>query len=324
MPMPTKAEIEAKKLAESASQETATAEKKEELITLSESQLDSLIEKKIKAKELENSQNKPTPTPETKKFTNASVEKLSDDLPELRNWEVKDRMYVLVEPSKSVSHGIRNKHKKQSPLQYYNPDTNTTHSLRYATNQNSFFMDKQVGDVLTEHILMKGGKLQVPKEQVMLQKFLAIHPDNNKIWKEFDPRAESQKELDVEDEIFAASAQVRALSYQEQEAIARVALKHFKVTWDNAIVKKELYDWVKTNPKKAIELANDNSILIKGMIKTAIHRGLIEYKNKKFVGVDGKTILEVGYNEDEYDAIVAYTKEPDGEAFLDYIKNAVS
>ena len=71
-------------------------------------------------------------------------------------------------------------------------------------------------------------------------------------------------------------------------------------------------------------MANDNSILIKGMIKTAIHRGLIEYKNKKFVGVDGKTILEVGYNEDEYDAIVAYTKEPDGEAFLDYIKNAVS
>ncbi len=185
-------------------------------------------------------------------------------------------------------------------------------------------MDKQVGDVLTEHILMKSGKLQVPKEQVMLQKFLAIHPDNNKIWKEFDPRAESQKELDVEDEIFAASAQVRALSYQEQEAIARVALKHFKVTWDSAIVKKELYDWVKTNPKKAIELANDNSILVKGMIKTAIHRGLIEYKNKKFVGVDGKTILEVGYNEDEYDAIVAYTKEPDGEAFLDYIKNAVS
>ena len=325
MPIPKKEELEAKKLANSEVVEKENkAQEKEDMITLSVSDLDALIEKKVNAlKPIEVEKKQEAPAPIRYAQSNSAIS-MSDDLPEWRNWQTKDRIYVLCETSKSVSHGIRNKHKKQSPLLYFNPETNTTHSLRYSTNQNSFFMDKQVGETLTEHILMQNGKLLVPKEQVGLQKFLAIHPDKNKIWKEFDPHAETQKELDAEDEIFNALSQIRSMKYQEQEAVARIALEHFSVTWDVGAVKKELYDWTKSNPKKAILLANDDSILIKGMAKTAIHRGIMEYKNKKFIDSTGKTILEVGFNEDEYDAFVAFTKEPNGERFIDYIKNSIS
>lgn len=335
MSIPTKAQLEAKKLAEDSLKnietiaEVVVKEKKEEQeeeqkVTLSLSELDALLEKKLNERKAAET---PTPkqvvntqqTPQTSQSAN-----LKDDLPEWKNWEVKDRIYVLCETSKSVSHGIRSKHKKHSPLQYFNPETNTTHSLRYATNQNSFFMDTQVGDALTEHILMKGGKLIVPKEQINLQKFLAIHPDKNKIWKEFDPKAETQAKLDEADKAYDAENQIRNLEYSHQEAIASVALTNFRITWGVAEVKKELFDWARANPTRAISLANDKSILTKGVVKTAIHRGIIEYKNKKFVDVSGKTILEVGYNEDEFDAFVAFSKEPEGQRILDYIKNAVS
>ena len=52
--------------------------------------------------------------------------------------------------------------------------------LRYATNQRSVFVDEQEGPATLKHIIFEKGFLQVNKNNPTLQKFLSLHPQNNK------------------------------------------------------------------------------------------------------------------------------------------------
>ena len=109
---------------------------------------------------------------------------------------------------KPASRGIRNRSKPNSELTYLNPKTRQTHSLRYSVNQTSFFVDKQKGDVIVSPILVKDGTLRTTKNDIPLQKFLAIHPDNKanggSIFEEYDPAKEATAEIEKE-EIFVKS-----------------------------------------------------------------------------------------------------------------------
>ena len=84
-------------------------------------------------------------------------------------WEIKDRVYVLTEGKTPVNYILRSRHHLNKPLQYF--DGNISRSLRYASNQTSVFEDEQHGDVTLPAIIFRDGKLVVPKEQVILQKY---------------------------------------------------------------------------------------------------------------------------------------------------------
>lgn len=290
---------------------------KEPMISLSE--VEALLEKKLAERM---AQQPVAATPVSQSVFEKKLSNL-DDIPELRDFEIKDRIYVLVDGSKPPSFGIRTRHKALSPLQYYNSETKTQHSLRFATNMVSFFMDKQEGDALTPHISIKNGIMRVSKEESNLQRFLHIHPDKDKLWKEFDISIENKKFIDEEDMMFDAKAKARDLKYTALEAVARVLCPTFDDVWDSSEVKAQVYRELAKNPAKFLRIANDPSIEIKGNIKTALKRGIIAYSNFKFISDKGDILLEVPRNEDELDAFVAWIETNKGNSYYAYIKGQI-
>lgn len=240
-----------------------------------------------------------------------------DEIPELQDFEFKDRMYVLMDDSKPFSYGIRNRSKKGSPLQYLHPVTKVLHSLRYSTNQVSFFEDKQskeAGSVAIGYINVTSGMLFVPKENTHLQKFLHIHPDRNIRWKELNKEEDAKKELDVLDLRFKAESLVRNLDLISQEAMARLVCEDYSEDWDTATMRKELFLKIKksSKPETFIKLAEDTTLGVKGLAKTAVYRGYLKYDNFKFYDQNNTVVLEVGRLENEYDAIARYLLSNDG------------
>lgn len=270
---------------------------------------------------------KPAETPRETYRPLSTKEENFDDIPGLEDFEVKDRMYVLCNNFKPLSRGIRNRSKPNSALTYLNPATKTTHSLRFSVNQTSFFEDKQKGDVVITPIEVKNGMLKTNKNEIPLQKFLAIHPDNKanggSIFEEYDPAKEASIEIEKEDRLFEAQSLVRSISPIKQDAVARLMCSDYKEEWVPAELKRSLYSAVAKSPAKFLQLANQPSLEVKGVAKTAMYRGVISYSNYKWLNERKEVLVEVSRNQDEYDAIAEYLMSGKGMAFYEYLKQAI-
>ena len=125
-------------------------------------------------------------------------------------WEIKDRNYFLTGDKEPLTYTLKSRHTEKYPLLYFDTESNTQRALRYATNQNSPFVDEQKGEVTLKHIMFKDGSLFVPKEQQALQKLLSLyHPDLNGRYAELKPQAIAEDELvDLQLEIMAKDENV--------------------------------------------------------------------------------------------------------------------
>jgi hypothetical protein len=236
-----------------------------------------------------------------------------DDLPEFSKWEEKDRLYVLCTGYSSLSQGIKDRHKKNSPLMYKG------RSLRYSTSQASFFMDKQVGDVLLSYLSIEEGKLFIPKSNTHLQKFLAIHPDNGVIFKEFNPKEESKKTYDAQALKLDAHIRSRELDTATLVSVAMLMCKDYNETLDLFTVKRDLYNEIENNPKLFIKLASDPNLKLKTIGKMAVNRGLLKFAGFRFYDENDAVICEVGRNENEYDSLAAYFSTSEGRNLYEYL-----
>jgi hypothetical protein len=236
-----------------------------------------------------------------------------DDLPEFARWEEKDRIYVLCTGYSSLSQGIKDRHKKNSPLMYKG------RSLRYSTSQASFFMDKQVGDVLLSYLSIEEGKLFIPKENTHLQKFLAIHPDNGVIFKEHNPKEVSRKEYDAQLLKTDAFILMKQLDTATVISIAMLMCHGYNESLDLITVKRDLYNEIELNPKLFIKLASDPNLKLKTIGKTAVYRGYLKYANFRFFDENDQVILEVGRNENEYESLASYFGTSEGRNLYEYL-----
>jgi hypothetical protein len=276
--------------------------------SIPKSQIDDYIDKKWEEKL------KTLTIPEPKKEVPASKKVESvDDLPEFENWEEKDRIYILCSGFSSLSQGIKDRHKKGSPLMYKG------RSLRYSTSQASFFMDKQIGDVLTTYLSIEEGKLMVPKSNTHLQKFLAIHPDNGVVFKEFDPKNESKAVYEAQNLKLDAHLLSRQIDTPTLVAVAMLMYKDYNEGMDLFTVKRELYNEIENNPKLFIKLASDQNLKLKSTGKIAVFRGFLSYANFRFYDEEGKVICEANRNENEYDSLAAYFGTAEGRSLYDYL-----
>lgn len=315
-------EIEVKDQQTISSETHAKAEHDSEMLQVSKKDLRELVDNMVQ--ERLDSQPKTTLEPSTAQQTQSfDVQGSIDIIKALEPWDYKNREYTLITGEKPVSHGIRNRHKKLSPLQWTDPDTHEVHSLRYASNQPSIFTDRQKGEVIVSHILMKGGVLRVPKENVTLQKFLAIHPDKDKVWKEKDVKADAQKQLKVLELIEDARSLYKSTDFLTLDSIARLMCSDYREDWESAEVRIALLGIIPSNAQKFINLTNDPNLKYKGIGRRSVQTGLITYDNYKFSDMMGKIILEVPRNEDEYEALASYLKSSEGRAFFDYLKTKV-
>jgi|688.fasta_scaffold13440_10 hypothetical protein len=298
---------------------------KEETIPVS--QVADLVKKMVE-EQLQNSQsNQPKKEVESIVVTQIKNE-IFDDLPEIRNFKPKERIYVLCDGSKPKSFGIPTRHKEASPLMYINKETNETFALFYSETQSSFFKEKHKGDSKVKHVTMIDGMLKTYETDIKLQKFLAINPHNKAnggyMFEEYNP----SKVAEVSIESFELETKARILAtelpYIKQDAIVRLLNPNYKETWTPAEVKTALYQEASKAPTEFIKLANDRSLEIKGVAKTADARGIISYKNYRFYNENGDVICEVARNQDEWDAIANYFMTSEGRTTYDFIKNAIS
>ncbi len=86
------------------------------------------------------------------------------------------KSYKLTQDRAPLSYTIPSRNTKRSALLYFDEETGTNRSLRYARNQKSIFEDEQDGNVILEPIIFEDGFLSVDKANQVLQKFFTFHP----------------------------------------------------------------------------------------------------------------------------------------------------
>lgn len=249
-----------------------------------------------------------------------------EDIPELAGFEVRDRIYILSNGTKPISFSIAKEHRPESPLTYTNFDTQTVHPLRYATNQISFFIEKQtkeLGSVMSTDIIFHNGMLKVPASNIILQKFLAIHPHKDVIFREYDPKEKYREALAKEDLDFEAKSLARKVGLVSNRAIASLVIMGYNELWDVDTVNSEIYSFIRTNPEKYIALAQDPNIKAKGIGRAAVLRGYLTYRNYKFINEKSEVVLEVQRNQDEYDALADFLLSGHGRSYYDFLTNSI-
>lgn len=239
-------------------------------------------------------------------------------------WEIKDRVYILKGGISPVNYILRSRHHQNKPLQYF--DGEISRALRYATNQTSVFLDEQYGDATIGTIIFKDGKLLVPKEQVVLQKFLSVfHPDLGKVYEEFDPNAKAEIEIASEEEKLDAQNLVREMDIEDLEAIARVALGSSVSNMTSKEMKRDMLIYARNNPKEVTDLANDENIKLRNIAVRAVEMGILYIKDDNrtvcWNNKEKEKIVTVPYGENVYSALAAFFKTDDG---LDVMQGIVN
>ena len=142
------------------------------------------------------------------------------------SWEIKDRVYYLKNNKSPLTFTIPGKHtKKHSLLLYFDKESGKQREIRYATNQDSPFVDEQKGEATLGHIIFRDGDLKVPKEKQNLQKLLSLyHPLKGKMYEEFNAVEKAEDELDILDLQIDALNAARNMDIDQIEAILRVEL----------------------------------------------------------------------------------------------------
>jgi hypothetical protein len=236
----------------------------------------------------------------------------------------KDKTYTLLSTNTPMQFFLRNRHKKQSPLQYYDEEKKQLRSLCYASNQISIFEDEQTGDVMLGSIVFVNGNLTVPKTNPQLQLFLDTTPDNGIVFEEFKPDEIAEREItsiELEMEALQIAMELKA---SEMESIALTVFGSSVLKKKTAEVKRDLFVYAKENPEHFLELAKDDMTKLKGLAVRAETLNLCQYKSNAFYNND-TLLCKVPFDEtDKYNTIASWMNSTDeGKAFLKFIETKI-
>jgi len=112
-----------------------------------------------------------------------------------------DKQYKLVRATPPLSLILASRHTQRFPLLHWDEKEGTNRPLRYARNQKTPFQDEQDNNAILEPIVFDDGFLNVPKNNQVLQQFLALHPSNGNLFVEVDKvkeAAEVVEDLNLE------------------------------------------------------------------------------------------------------------------------------
>lgn len=231
-------------------------------------------------------------------------------------FEFKDRVYVLKTNNTPLIYSLKSKHTQRKPLLYFDPEVGYNRELRYATNQPTPFADEQKGTSTLGRIILRNGKLEVPKENVALQKLLSLyHPLKDKIYYEFDPVGISENELDWIELELASLNLAKQLSVEEAEGILRVEFGTKVSSLSSSEIKRDLMIFAKRKPQLFIQLAQDENVQLRNVGVKAVEQGLLNLSQDQRTFSYGQTdrkLMTVPFDEHPYSALAAYFKTDEG------------
>jgi len=263
----------------------------------------------------------PQPVVETKKATTPTQ-------PAKPKWEIKDRSYYLAGNKEPLTFRLKSKHSRLKPLLYFDEEQGIQKEIRYATNQQSAFVQDQIGEATLGQIVFESGVLTVPRQKQNLQKLLSLyHPDLNKKYYEFDAQEVAKDDLeDLELEFDAISA-ARTMDIDQAEAILRVEKGSEVSSMSSKEIKRDLYIFAKSNPGLFIELANDDNVHLRNVAIKATETGIITLSgdNRTFNWAsNNRKLMTVPFDENPYSAMAAYFKTDEGIEVLKSIEKKLN
>ena len=234
----------------------------------------------------------------------------------MENWEIKDRTYILSGIKQPLVFTIPGRHSRKRPLLWWDEEQQLQRELRYATNQNSPFVDEQKGEATLGHITFRDGTLHVPKENVSLQKLLSLyHPMRDKRYKEHVPAqiAENQLEM-IEWEIEALNA-ARNMDIDIAEAIVRVEYGSKVNKMSSKELRRDLLLLAKKNPRLFLSLAADENVQLRNFAINAVENNLIyisQDQRSVHWGSNDRKLMTIPFEENPYSAIASWFKTDEG------------
>ena len=231
-------------------------------------------------------------------------------------WEIKDRIYYLKNDITPLTLTIPSKHTSKHSLLYFDPETKTQREIRYATNQDSPFIDEQKGEATIGHITFENGDLRVPKEKQNLQKLLSLyHPLRNRLYMEFDAIEIAEDELDeLELQVEALNAAL-AIEVDQAEAILRVEIGSKVSEMSSKEIRRDLLLFARNNPSLFIELANDENVQLRNLAIRAVEANIITLSQDQRTfnwASNDKKLMTVPFDENPYSAMAAFFKTDEG------------
>ena len=261
--------------------------------------------------------------------TSVETKKVSTPLqPAKPKWEIKNRSYYLAGNKEPLTFRLKSKHSRLKPLLYFDEEKGIQKEIRYATNQQSPFIQNQNGEATLGQIVFENGILTVPKLKQNLQKLLSLyHPDLNKKYYEFDAQEVAKDDLEDLELEFEAISAARTMDIDQAEAILRVEKGSEVSSMSSKEIKRDLYIFAKSNPGLFIELANDDNVHLRNVAIKATETGIITLSgdNRTFNWAsNNRKLMTVPFDENPYSAMAAYFKTDEGIEVLKSIEKKLN
>jgi len=230
-------------------------------------------------------------------------------------WQYKDRNYYLIGNKTPLTYTIPSRHSRRYPLVWFDPELGYERELRYATNQKSIFVDEQEGQVTLKHIVFDKGHLLVKKEQRNLQEFLAHHPHNNVVFKEYDRVEEAVDEMEIIEYEIEAMNLAYEMDVDQAEAILRVEMGSGVSKLSSKEIRRDLLLFAKKQPQLFLDLAQDENVVLRNFGIVAVEQNILKLAddNRTFQWAsNGRKLMSVPFDENPYSALAAWFKTDEG------------
>lgn len=240
-----------------------------------------------------------------------------DPVAEFKSLPAKNRTYVLTGEHTPISFMINARHTKANPLLWFDPIKKINRALRYAKNQKSVFEDEQDGNFILEHITIIDGKLEVPKENPVLQLFLHLHPRMNIDFKELDFEKlalDEAKQMDIEDNARDAA---RNIASDTAIAILRIYTTSDVDNMSIAEIRSDIRVYARRHPAAFLDAINDPTLKMASFANKLLSSGMIVAKNNNKdlfynLQTNKKKLFTIPFGETPVDALTKYLVTEDG------------
>ena len=231
-------------------------------------------------------------------------------------WEIKDRTYFLLHDQSPLTYRLGSRHSTRYPLLWFDPEKSEQRELRYASNQNSPFVDEQKGEAAMGHIVFEDGTLFVPKEKQNLQKLLSLyHPRKGSVYQEYEPVKMAESEVDDLNLEIDALIYAKQLDIDHAEAILRVEKGSSVSKMSSKEIKRDLLLMAKKNPKAFLAIANDENVGLRNVGIKAVEQHIVKLSQDQRTftwGSNGRKLMTVPFDENPYSALAAWFKTDEG------------
>ena len=234
----------------------------------------------------------------------------------MENWEIKDRHYILSGIKQPLVFTVPGRHSRKRPLLWWDDKKGEQSELRYATNQNSPFVDEQKGQATLGRIVFRNGSLYVPARQQNLQKLLSLyHPLRGKMYYEHDEVEIATDQLDVINLEVDALIAAKQLSVDEAEAILRVEYGNQVSKMTSKEIQRDILLFARSRSELFMQLMADDDVHLRNFAIKAVEANIIKLSgdNRSFQWAsNGRKLFEVPFEEHPYSAISAWFKTDEG------------